>query len=60
MSRTIRVYKTAFRSFSTAKYARRSNEKVDVIKFGTFGGFISFNLMIFFDYIIDVILKEVF
>jgi len=41
MSRTISVYKTALRSFISAKYARRSSEKVDVIKFDTFRGFIS-------------------
>jgi len=33
---TSRVYKTALRSFSTAEDSRRSNEKVNVIKFSAF------------------------
>jgi hypothetical protein len=57
---TIRVYKTALRSFSTAEDARRRNEKVDVIKFSAFSRIYLIQLKDFFDYITYIILKEVF
>ena len=57
---TIRVYKTALRSFSIAEDARRSNEKVDIIKFSAFSRIYLIQLKDFFDYIAYIILKDVF
>ncbi len=60
MSWTIRVEKTAFRSFCTAKNLRRSDEKVDVIKFSTFRRICFDQLKDCFEYIYDIIQKIVF
>lgn len=48
------------RSFGTAKDSRRSDEKIDVIKFGTFREDLFHQLHNFLGHVLLFILKEVF